>query len=371
MTSPQRELLSCIRGSIWGDTRRMPQSKEVLEEAKKQAILPLIALDGVESSHYTAHYIRILYAQDNLVSLFQEAGVPMAVLKGAAAAVYYDEPMQRTMGDIDLLVPQNEFGRAQTLVENLGYRLETQESASPVGRHVVYQMDGITVEIHRRFSTEGIDIERFVQRGLSNPTEADLIGHRFPMFPPLENGLVILAHVAQHLRDGLGLRQMIDWMMYVHAHLSDENWKNSFRPVAAECGLETLAVTSTRLCKKYLGLPDPISWCDGADEQLVDDLLENLLVTGNFGHVHEAGSSVEIVSTNIKRIGLFRYLQQQGESNWKAYQTHTALKPLCWVYQICRYARLGIGTGRSRADLAADYRRSKSRYELLRRLGID
>ena len=104
---------------------------------------------------------------------------------------------------------------------------------------------------------------------------------------------------------------------------------------------------------------------------MVDDLLENLLVTGNFGHTHGSGSSVETVATNIKRTGLFRYLQQQGEHNWKAYQNHKALKPFCWAYQIGRYVRRGLGTGRSGALLAADYKRSGSRYDLLTRLGID
>jgi len=200
---------------------------------------------------------------------------------------------------------------------------------------------------------------------------AELSGHTFPMLPPLENGLVLLAHVAQHLRDGLGLRQMIDWMMYVHAHLTDDYWRTSFRPAAADCGLETLAVTAARLCQKYLGLPDPITWCGGADEKLVDDLLENLLVTGNFGHAHGAGSSVETVSTNIRRAGLLRYLQRQGERNWEAYRRHPALKPLCWAYQICRYVRRGFGSGRGGALLAGDYRRSRDRYDLLTRLGID
>ena len=208
-------------------------------------------------------------------------------------------------------------------------------------------------------------------RCLESPVTAELSGHAFPMLPPMENGMVLLAHVAQHLRNGLGLRQMIDWMMYVHACMTDVFWEREFRPAAADCGLETLAITSTRLCKKHLGLPDPVTWCVGADEELVDDLLENLLVTGNFGHVHGSGSSVETVATNIKRTGLFRYLQQQGERNWTAYQNHKSLKPLCWTYQICRYVRRGFGTGRSGAELARDFNRSQSRYELLTRLGIN
>ena len=102
----------------------------------------------------------------------------------------------------------------------------------------------------------------------------------------------------------------------------------------------------------------------------MDDLLENLLVTGNFGHSHGSGASVETVATNIRRTGLFRYLQQQGERNWGAYQKHRVLKPFCWVYQICRYVRRGFKTGRSGMQLAKDYSRAQDRYDLLTRLGI-
>ena len=371
MTSAQRELLNCIRSSLWADAVQAQPSGEVLAEAQRQAIVPMIAPASIEASQYTVHYIRILYAQDELVAFFRDSGIPMVILKGAAAAVYYSEPIQRTMGDIDLIVPQSLFESAQSLMEQSGYERETVEPDKLDARHIAYNKDGITFELHHHFSHEGIDVEKYVIQGLEFPVTADLSGHAFPMLPTLENGLVLLAHVAQHLRNELGLRQMIDWMMYVHAQLTDEYWETAFHAAAAECGLETLAITSTQLCRKYLGLPDPITWCDGADDKLVDDLLENLLITGNFGHAHGAGSSVETVTTNIKRTGLFRYLQQQGEHNWKAYQEHKALKPFCWAYQIGRYIHRGLCTGRSGAQLAADYKRSSSRYDLLTRLDLD
>lgn len=371
MTTAQQELLQLIRCNIWSDGEVSQASENVLAEVRKQALVPLVAPESSEAAYSAAHAICLLYVQDELLSAFKAAGITSAILKGTAAAIYYSDPLRRTMGDIDLMVPPDAFEKAQYLMEQSGCERESKEPDQEDSRHIGYRLDGVTIELHRRFSHEGIDVERYVLRGLTQSVVAELDGHRFPMLPPMENGLVLLAHVAQHLRNGLGLRQMIDWMMYVHAQLSDEYWKSTFCPVATDCGLETLAITATRLCKKFLGLPDPVTWCDGADEKLVDDLLENLLVTGNFGHIHGSGSSVETVATNIKRTGLFRYLQQQGEHNWKAYQEHKALKPLCWAYQIGRYIHRGLGTGRSSLQLAEDYSRSRTRYDLLTRLGID
>ena len=368
MTSAQQGLLSSIRDNLWGKIEQRSLAIDVLAEAKNQAIIPLVCSDNPEVVHYAVHSIRVLYEQDTLVNLLREAAIPAVILKGTSAAIYYHDPFRRTMGDIDLLVPPEHFDQTLELLLQKGYVCEDDKEGV---RHTILLHGGIAIELHRRFSSDGIDVEHYIQHGMEHPMTAEVDGHRFPMLPPLENGLVLLAHVAQHLRNGLGLRQMIDWMMYVHAQLADEFWETAFRSAAADCGLETLAITATRLCQKYLGLPDSITWCDGADDKLVDDLLENLLVTGNFGHVHGTGSSVETVATNIKRTGLFRYLQQQGEHNWKAYQEHKALKPLCWAYQIGRYIHRGLGTGRSSIQLAEDYTRSQARYDLLTRLGIN
>ena len=45
----------------------------------------------------------ILYNQEKLTELFEKNGIALAVLKGAAAAYNYPEPLNRNMGDIDFL----------------------------------------------------------------------------------------------------------------------------------------------------------------------------------------------------------------------------------------------------------------------------
>ncbi len=370
LTAEQSKVLALVRSSLWGEPS--PENPvAALGEAKRQALIPLLFPHSPEARAYSAHYIRVLYSQDEVIALMRSAGIPMVILKGAAAAIYYPEPIMRTMGDIDVIVPQGEFETVKILMSHSGFQWKNDDANNPDVREIAGYKGSITVELHHHFSSKGIDVEAYVIRGLEAPVTAALDGHSFPMLPPLENGLVLLAHVAQHLRDGMGLRQMIDWMMYVHAVLTDEFWETEFRAAAVDCKLETLAVTATRLCQKYLGLPDPITWCSGADERLVDDLLVNLLLTGNFGQSHGSGSSVETVATNIRRTGLFRYLQQQGERNWKAYKKYGILKPFCWLYQICRYIRRGVKTRRSGQQLAGDYSRAQARYDLLTRLGID
>ena len=79
---------------------------------------------------------------------------------------------------------------------------------------------------------DDLDIEDCIQPGIQNAERGTVEGHAFPMLPRLANGLVLLAHMRSHIRVGLGLRQMIDWMMYVERELDDAFWASEFQAAA-------------------------------------------------------------------------------------------------------------------------------------------
>ena len=350
---------------------------DLYNEASHQAVLGIIAPmileiqpdSKWEDAHYRqmASFIRYCHAEEELKELLYNNKVQFVVLKGNAAAISYKEPSYRTMGDIDIQVLPRDFERARDLLLAAGY--SNSHEPREGSRHHCLVKAGVEVELHKRFSHD-IDLEDVIVPGIENRVIGVVEGHSFPMLPPLANGLVLLDHMRTHLKSGLGLRQVVDWMMYVYRNLDDEFWESSFRSVAASKGLEVLAVTATRMCQIYLGLPLSFTWCSSADEKICEELMECLLVSGNFGRKNGSGNSVETVSTSIRREGLFRWLQIAGEHNWAAYRNHHWLKPFCWIYQAFRYAGQGLKAGRKGKELLGDLDRSKERYELLKKLGI-
>ena len=80
-------MLSLLRASLWGEKSEYELTSDVLREANDQTVAGLIAKDALIP--YAASFFQYMYCQDELVSLFNEAGIPMAILKGSAAAVYY------------------------------------------------------------------------------------------------------------------------------------------------------------------------------------------------------------------------------------------------------------------------------------------
>ena len=349
---------------------------ELYSAAKVQAVLGIVSSVVPEEIKKTearwieysyrqmAKYTRYIHAESALKELLDGAGVRFVILKGDAAAIYYKDPARRQMGDIDFLT--SDFDAARAIMLEAGYELVHE--SDQYARHISFDKDGVHFELHRWFSHEEADIERFLTSGMERIEIGVTEGHEFPMLPKLANGIVLLDHMRSHLKSGLGLRQIVDWMMYVHRELDDAFWKAEFEEAAREAGLRKLAVTATKMCRLYLGLPDALSWCEEADEVLVDDLMGVVLAAGNFGHVHAQGSKVDTVTTRFRQKGVFRSLQMAGEYNWKAYKKHHYLKPFAWAYQIGRYTKQGLKAGRSARELRGDLARSRDRSSVLDRL---
>ena len=378
MNQAEQILLQAIQKSLWNTDIPFPEDTDwnaVLKEAEDQAVLGIVI--GVapaetqkewrgRASVGTAHFVRILHYQEQLYKLFKGNDIPMVILKGTAAAIYYPNPSQRSMGDIDYLVPPEHFDRAKELLTQNGYSIE-DDPRNP--RHIHVHKDGISFEQHRFFSSEGVEVEKYVTGGIIAIEERSIYGSVFPMLPKLANGLVLLGHVVQHLKSGLGLRQVIDWMLYVDRELDNAFWSQFFETAAKDVGLDTAATVITRMCQIYLGLSERIQWSQNADADLCAELMENLLSSGNFDRKRGKGSAVESVTANIARKGLFRYLQTAGEHNWRAYHKHKWLKPFAWIYQICRYAKKGFQAKRG-TKIKEDLFRGKQRSDLLKQLGI-
>lgn len=224
MNQTEQSLLQAIQKSLWNTDITFPEDTDwnaVLKEAEDQAILGIVI--GVapaeiqrewksRASAGTAHYVRILHYQQMISQLMAEHGIPLAILKGSAASVYYPTPSKRAMGDIDCIVPKDQFEAANQVLLNNGF---TFVSEHPEKRHKSYVKEGVSFELHYHFSYTDIDVESFIEEGLKHLELKTVDGVSFPMLPKLANGLVLLAHMLHHFKTALGLRQVIGWMMYV------------------------------------------------------------------------------------------------------------------------------------------------------------
>ena len=355
MNNNQIVLLELIKAAMFGIDPVLPGDVDwdaLLREAESQTVTGLVASkvpSGVVGKWKTAaarseaSFLRVLHGQKRLVQLLEDAGIPLVILKGTAAAMYYPAPCRRMMGDVDFLVPQDRFEQAARLMEKNGYRpfgdLECQVNAPVRPRHIEFGRDGVEYELHHHFSMNFIQIEDTLISGLLHAETGWVYNVSFPVLPTLENGLLLLAHACFHLTQGeLGLRQVIDWMMYVHRELDDATWANSFSKMAEDAGLKKLAAALTRLCRDWLGLPGSHGWCEEADEETdeetVTELLDLVMKKGNFGRKLENPHKVENIAAKIGTRGFFPYLMQTAGNVWnsgKVSGSNRVLRPFVWT----------------------------------------
>ncbi len=362
MTTQQLDFLNALSQALCNGTETT--DPVILKEARDQAVYALMSLDD-EAGQIVANNTQLAWEQQKLEEIFKD--IPYVILKGTAAAIYYPEPIRRTLGDIDLMVSPEDFQRAHSALQDAGYR--TSDPADEISRHAHFFREQVTLELHRRFGTlQTEEQEKIFNQWIIENIPYAVPGRddefTFPMLPDQMNGLVLLVHINQHLEEGLGIRQIVDWIMYIRHSLSDTAWP-SFQKKTDQLGLTKLAKVSARLGQLYLGMNEKITWCRDIQDSLADDLLEYLFECGNFGKKDPASNKVAMVLSHGRGVkGFFRNLQQRGTANWKRLEKASWLKPFAWAYQLGRYIKFGFRTTSIR-DIGRNIGKSANRNQLL------
>lgn len=354
----QKELFcNVIKASVFPQTQAMPKIPRAQYEALHEQ-LEAHALTALPARHLPweempqplrkvwqkqlhdqkLRFTQYLIQQEAVLRLFSQAQIPCAVLKGSVSASFYPEPVFRSMGDIDLLVPPGEQERAAKLLKDNGFQAFGYRDEMEQG----FLKGSTLLELHIGVSTGGPSSDTINAIILDHFHELqikELYHFAFPCLPESCNGLSMLEHMHRHLRNGLGFRQVIDWMLYVDAYLDDNRWNSTMDALFTQCGLATFAVVVTAMCQQYFGLrTDGISWPQSADKGLCEELFDHLFSMGNFGRSLEANhKSAAGMLRDRSLISVLLDLQKEGCKNWKQCHTHPWLKGFAWLYQIFLY----------------------------------
>ena len=283
---------------------------------------------------FVIRYVQMAAGQEETCRLLQDAGIRVAVMKGMAAAIYYPIPESRSMGDVDFLVSPEDYERAVDLLKNNGYEWIEEEDEK---YHTAFSKYRILYELHRspagtHISEKGDEVTKYILSGLSHIETITLGQDQFPILPWKQNGMELIWHIRQHLYNGLGLRHIVDWMMFVNYVLDDQRMRE-YMPDLQVCGLDQLAITVTKMCQKYLGLrTDNITWCNEADEKLCDELMNFIMEQGNFGIKALDEKTAKVLSGYDSPKIMFRKLQEIGKTEWGLLKKYPRLSPVAFLY---------------------------------------
>lgn len=311
MDTIQEQFFALVRAGLWG-TEADPKLfgagtdwEQLYRTARAQALLGIV-FDGVQTLPADCRPGRALHLKwcntllqieeknrllnrelANVYALCREAGVEPVLLKGQGVAQNYRNPLHRQCGDIDLYIGGANYAKVNKLL-----RAESTSEHEENHKHSSIEWHGVTIENHRvliRLSAPLAD--RRLQREISRWHGSDecrrlQVGDCLTTLPPLTFEVVyILMHSALHfLNEGIGLRQVCDWAMLLHAQ-RDKIDRKAVAALLARLGLTKAAKLFGVVAVKYLQLPKeelPVPYAE-QDLPTGDWLLGDIWQGGNFG----------------------------------------------------------------------------------------
>lgn len=311
------------------------KSPDGCDEEKLTSIRRKLNDEVRSAAHVNKEHIR-------LNKIMSDAHIPYVILKGAASAEYYPDPLMRSMGDVDFLVDNRNIDAACKALEENGFTRYPKEHE----KHIVYFDENCHYELHTvpagvPDGEIGEKIKAMLENIIDDSRElqTDFGTVRVPSH--FHHGLVILLHTCSHLAvEGIGLRQLCDWAVFV-SHFSDGEFKSLFEEKLKSVGLWRLAAVLTRICIKYLGCPT-CGWVGEEHTDTVDGMIKDIFKNGNLGQKNSS-SLQESLFVNAGGAGKSPFAHFFGFLNsivcfyWKSARKFKILLPLGWFWFGGRY----------------------------------
>ncbi len=290
-----------------------------------------------------ADNIKIDFEHVRIHNIMKSAGVPYTVLKGFASALYYPDPLMRSMGDVDFLVDTDNFEKSAEALKNSGY--VQAEKSNDI--HDIFLGKVCRCEMHFQPSGIphgkcGVKVRKYLADLLECSVEINTELGTVTVPSVFHHGLIILLHMCHHLTgDGLGLRHLCDWAVFV-ASMSEKEFLDTFEKVFKDIGLWDFAKTMTYISCEYLGCPE-MKWASDADRSLGDIILIDIIIGGNFGqkNADRSHESLLITTNNEKKKSMLGQFFESANNivynNWKISKKLKFLLPFGWIFYGGRY----------------------------------
>ena len=312
-----KQLLEFLRSALWGKPVVILDGFNdwgaLFAAANKQSVLSLVAnvalndsyvanLIPSESKDKIKSFTMTNVATHKIVNntllkvadVLDQAEIPFVLLKGQAMARNYPIPELRACGDIDVYVGQDNYLKACELISGVATWKEDRDPIADKEKHFDVKIDEVIVEIHRYsdmiFSRRYNKIyQAYSDVGTSvNLREINIAGKNIKIPADDFNAFYVFNHMWRHfLISGVGLRQLCDWMMFLHARKDDID-RDKLRKIIEDMNLMKPWQTFGCILVEELGMPhEEFPFYDPTRKKHISTILKYILAEGNFGRDSE------------------------------------------------------------------------------------
>lgn len=258
---------------------------KILFDIVKQQQLSAIFYYQTKNRCFLTHYATQLYYslnQDQIMHEIQECldkmGIQYVFVKGAVLKKYYKHPQFRSMGDLDLIVHEDDKELVGELLESIGFICDEGKD------EWVYFKKQFEVELHHALVYEK---DKFKY-------EADLNNFwDYVVDNELDNNfhfIYLLFHLRRHLLDnGVGFRQFLDIALMIENENVDWEWIEKF---LQSIGMKEFAYSVFAVVNRCFQINIPIDY-PNIDDDFYEAVLEKLFKDGVFGYDNDENNDVK------------------------------------------------------------------------------
>lgn len=308
-----RNFFSIIRRAIWDEEKvclDRPDWDLLFQIAKEQCVAGLFfeglcRLPEEQGPHDSGFVMKVASIAQRIKNTnlsvnrgvkeiyckYRELGCEPIIMKGQSVATRYKTPDLRQCGDIDLYIPNEEQlkkinGWVASVDKNYDDFYNKHRSfhwhKNIIENHyqlVSFAFKKYEENLNAIVNSELEECKQLPKRDIGECVVTELPVTLYAMF--------LLIHMSYHvLEDGLGLRQVVDWTMFINEH-HDEIDKGKFDKWLNELDLTILANAFATICVDYLGLDENLLPFKLVRNAKLDGLLlDEIFNGGNFGRKH-------------------------------------------------------------------------------------
>ena len=340
---------------------------EVLEESEAHKVTPLIyssinraeALNIMDESTLSTLKKNVFKSSitqsshiKNVASVlerFNNAGIPIIVLKGLVVRDYYPIPDLRTMCDADVLVHEEDLEKVSALMISLGFNQIKEKDDH--GAHIVFYKGSTVFEVHWTLINDRFfkGDKSFEDKLWDDAMDVTVGGVKTKSLSLEDLAVHLCTHMAVHLAySGFGVRQLTDLVVLVEkkGHLID--WK-AFLNKSKECGVYTFAIAIFNICNRLfdMEMPKEIKGEKNIKNKYIEQLIQDIFDSGVHGKKSNdrvfaaefafdqgegaADGSVSIIKKFMKL--LFPPIRQMSDK-YNYAKKFILLAPIAWIHHL-------------------------------------
>lgn len=185
-----------------------------------------------------------------ILQIYRDKGIQPVVLKGESCAQYYPNPNRRALGDLDVFLMEDSdtphmgghewaYEEGNRLARILGAEVDLHDYKHS---HITWR--GLTIENHRLLTTaRGSNVKKEFEKHLQT------------IIPSADfEALFLTVHAFQHfMTEGLSIRQICDWGLFLKCHQNDVEWKDFFLWMK-RLGMYRFSITMNSIAEQNLAI---------------------------------------------------------------------------------------------------------------------